>query len=82
MKDGKFYESPIHTVHSLEAVGAGDAFAGGLLHGILRNFEPQKTIYFAITASVMKLMIQYYFNIVTEEDILRIMKSSNTNLQR
>ena len=30
----------------------------------------------------MKLMIQYDFNIVTEEDILRIMKSSNTNLQR
>lgn len=82
LKDGKFYESPIHTVHSLEAVGAGDAFAGGLLHGILRNFEPQKTIDFAITASVMKLMIQYDFNIVTEEDILRIMKSSNTNLQR
>ena len=28
--DGKFYESSIHTVHSLEAVGAGDAFAAGL----------------------------------------------------
>ena len=82
LKDGEFYESPIHTVHSLEAVGAGDAFAGGLLHGLLRDFDPQKTIDFAITASVMKLMIQYDFNIVTEEDILRVMKSSDTNLQR
>ena len=34
------------------------------------------------SASVMKLMIQYDFNIVTEEDILRVMKSSDTNLQR
>ena len=31
LKDGKFYESPVHTVHSLEAVGAGDAFASALL---------------------------------------------------
>lgn len=30
LKDGRFYESPVHTVHSLEAVGAGDAFAGAL----------------------------------------------------
>lgn len=82
LKDGKFYESPVHTVHSLEAVGAGDAFAGGLLHGIVRGFDPQKTIDFAITASVLKLMIQKDFNIVTEQDVLRVMKSKDTNLQR
>lgn len=82
LKDGKFYESPVHKVHSLEAVGAGDAFAGGLLHGLARGFDPQKMIDFAITASVMKLMIQHDFNVVNEADILRIMKSGDTNLQR
>ena len=29
LKDGKFYESPVHKVHSFEAVGAGDAFGAG-----------------------------------------------------
>lgn len=82
LKDGVFYESPVHTVHSLEAVGAGDAFAGGLLHGIVREFDPQKTIDFAISASVLKLMIQKDFNIVTEKDVLQVMKSKDTNLQR
>lgn len=82
LKDGVFYESPVHTVHSLEAVGAGDAFAGGLLHGLVRGFDPQKTIDFSIAASVLKLMIQHDFNVVSEEDVLRVMKSRDTNLQR
>lgn len=82
LKDGKFYESPVHTVHSLEAVGAGDAFAGGLLHSLAQGFSPQKTIDFSIAASVLKLMIQHDFNVVNEGDILKIMKSHDTNLQR
>ena len=82
LKDGIFYESPVHKVHSLEAVGAGDAFAGGLLHAIASGFDPQKTIDFAISASVLKLMIQHDFNLVNEEDVFRVMKSGNTNLQR
>lgn len=82
LKDGVFYETPIHTVHSLEAVGAGDAFAGALLHGLAREFPPQKLIDFAIAGSVMKLLIQHDFNVVTEADILRIMKTSDTNLSR
>lgn len=80
--DGKFYESPIHTVHSLEAVGAGDAFAAGLLHALAKNFSPQKLIDFSIAASVMKLMIQHDFNVVSEEEILKIMKSKEVNLSR
>ena len=82
LKDGVFYESPVHTVHSLEAVGAGDAFAGGLLHGIVQGFDPQKTIDFAITASVLKLMIQKDFNVISEKDVLQVMKAKDTNLQR
>lgn len=80
--DGKFYESPIHTVHSLEAVGAGDAFAAGLLHALVKRFSPQKLIDFSIAASIMKLMIQHDFNVVSEEEIFKIMKSKEVNLSR
>ena len=37
---------------SFEAVGAGDAFGAGLIHAMLHDFEPQKAIDFAISASV------------------------------
>lgn len=80
--DGKFYESPIHTVHSLEAVGAGDAFAAGLLHALVKEFSPQKLIDFSIAASITKLMIQHDFNVVSEEEIFKIMKSKEVNLSR
>lgn len=82
LKDGVFYESPIHTVHSLEAVGAGDAFAAALLHALVQQFDPQKTIDFSIAASVLKLMIQKDLNLVSEAEVLRVMKSQGTNLQR
>ena len=37
---------------------------------------------FSITASVMKLMIQHDFNLVNEKEILRIMKTGESNIQR
>ena len=82
LKDGKFYESPVHKVHSFEAVGAGDAFGAGLIHAMLHDFEPQKAIDFAISASVLKLMIQHDANVVSEKEIEQIMKQGGTNLQR
>ena len=68
---------PVHKVHSFEAVGAGDAFAGALLHSLVRGFEPQKLIDFSISASVLKLMIQRDFNLVTENEIMRVMESKS-----
>ena len=49
---------------------------------VLTELNPQYTIDFSIAASVLKLMIQHDFNIVTEEDIIRVMKSNDVNLQR
>ena len=82
LKDGVFYESPVHKVHSFEAVGAGDAFGAGLIHAMLHDFEPQKAIDFAISASVLKLMIQHDANVASETEIEQIMKQGGTNLQR
>lgn len=82
LENGVFYESPIHTVHSLEAVGAGDAFAAGLLHALIHKFTPQDQIDFSIAASVLKLMIQHDFNLVSESEVMRVMKSGSKNLQR
>lgn len=80
--DGKFYQSPIHRVHSLEAVGAGDAYGAAFVRGLINGLDPQKIVDFAISASVLKLMIQHDFNVVTQEDVFKIMNSKNTNLSR
>ena len=51
------------------------------MHMLKKKENPQYTIDFSIAASVLKLMIQHDFNIVTEEDIIRVMKSNDINLQ-
>ncbi len=82
LRDGQFYESPVHRVRSLEAVGAGDAFAAALLHGLAGGYPPQRLIDFAIAGSVMKLMLQHDFNLVSEEELVRVMKSGETAMRR
>ena len=82
LKEGKFYQSPVHKVNSYEAVGAGDAFSGALLHAEAAQYAPQESIDFAIAASVLKLMIQRDFNLVTEAEVRKVMQAGSTNLQR
>ena len=82
LRDGVFYESAVHRVRSYEAVGAGDAFAGAMLHALLHDYAPQESIEFGIAASVLKLMIQRDFNLVTEAEIRHVMQAGSTNLQR
>lgn len=74
LRDGKFYESPVHSVHVMEGVAAGDAFGAGLLHGLLNRKDPQETVDFAIAASALKLMISGDFNLVTEAEVLAAMR--------
>lgn len=80
--DGKFYKSPVHSVHVMEGVAAGDAFGAGLLHGLLRKTAPQETVDFAIAASVLKLMISGDFNLVTEAEVKTAMQSGGSRLNR
>ena len=75
LQDGKFYESPVHSVHVMEGVAGGDAFGAGLLHGLLHQTPPQETVDFAIAASALKLMISGDLNLVTEQEVRAIMHS-------
>lgn len=71
------YFSPVHHVHVLEGVAAGDAFAGALLHALLHGFGPQEAIDYAIAGSVLKLTVRGDFNIVSEDEIRGVMGSGS-----
>ena len=68
----KHWFSPVHDVHVLEGVAAGDAFNAGLLHALLHGFEPQAAIDYAIAASVLKLSIRGDSNFVTADEIAAV----------
>lgn len=75
-------KSVTSVLRNMHTVGAGDAYGAAFVHGLINGFDPQKIVDFAISASVLKLMIQYDFNVVTQEAVFKIMNSKNTNLSR
>ena len=70
--DGKAYFSRRYDMHIVDRVGGGDSFGGGLIYSLLNNFEPQKTIEFAVGASCLKHSIEGDYNLVSVEEVLSL----------
>jgi len=53
----------------VDRVGGGDAFAGGLIHGLISGRNPEDALNFAVAASCLKHSIPGDFNRVTAEEV-------------
>ena len=51
----------------VDRVGGGDAFAAGLIFGLMSEFAPQRVIDFAAAAACLKHSIPGDFNLVSRE---------------
>jgi 2-dehydro-3-deoxygluconokinase len=74
--DGEtFYTAPIYEItHIVDRIGAGDAFAAGLIYGLLTyGNDLQKALNFAVAASCLKHTIPGDFNIVKVEEVENLM---------
>ena len=66
----------------VDRIGAGDAFAAGVLHGLIRSFDPQKTVDFATAAAVLKHSIHGDFNLLSVADIELLLSEQQTDVRR
>ena len=74
--DGKkIYESPQYQIHPIiDRVGGGDSFMGGLIYGLITYpSNDQKAINFAVAASCLKHTIKGDANLVTIEEVEKLM---------
>lgn len=73
--DGKtLYQSPTYNItHIVDRVGGGDSFMGGLIYGLLTYNDDQKALNFAVAASCLKHTIKGDFNLVTVEEVEKLM---------
>lgn len=74
--DGKkLYESRQYQItHIVDRVGGGDSFIGGLIYGLLTYFnDHQKALDFAVAASCLKHTIYGDFNLVTVDEVEKLM---------
>lgn len=81
----EFYQSKRYDIDPIiDRVGGGDAFAGGLIHGMLKWPEDQAAaLEFAVAASALKHTIGGDMNMVSEAEVLSLMGgNANGRVQR
>ena len=74
--DGKqLYESPQYQItHIVDRVGGGDSFMGGLIYGLLTYpDDDQHALNFAVAASCLKHTIKGDANLVTVDEVEKLM---------
>ena len=75
--DGKkLLQAPQYDItHIVDRVGGGDSFMGGLIYGMLTYKDnDQKALNFAVAASCLKHTIPGDFNLVTIEEVEKLMQ--------
>ncbi len=73
-----FYESKHYIIEPIvDRVGGGDAFSGGLIHGLLTK-DKQQAIEFAVAASALKHTIPGDFNLVSEKEVELLVKGDQS----
>lgn len=66
----EFYVSKRYDIIPIiDRVGGGDAFSGGIIHGLLTMETQAEALEFAVAASALKHTINGDFNLVSEEEV-------------
>jgi 2-dehydro-3-deoxygluconokinase len=71
----KLFKAPDYNItHIVDRVGGGDSFMGGLIYGLLTyTHDDQKALNFAVAASCLKHTIPGDFNLVTIDEVEKLM---------
>ena len=73
-QQGAFYNAPVYDiVHIVDRVGGGDSFCAGLIYGLRTYDDRQKALDFAVAASCLKHSILGDFNLVTVDEVEKLM---------
>jgi 2-dehydro-3-deoxygluconokinase len=75
---GKSYFSKNYAVHIVDRVGGGDSFAAALIYAYMNNKEPQEAVEFAVAASCLKHSIEGDFNLITLNEVEKLVKGDGT----
>lgn len=69
-----FYFSKEYLIRIVDRVGGGDSFGGGLIFSLMKGFDLQRCIDFAVGASCLKHTIEGDVNLVSYEEVIRLIE--------
>ncbi|MFB9274803.1 sugar kinase [Cohnella cellulosilytica] len=81
-KDGSFRYSDTLTFAVYDRIGAGDAYASGILHGELSGFEPERTVRYAAAAAMLAHTTAGDTPMASEREIVRAMTQTSGDVER
>ncbi len=67
-----------YEIHLVDRVGGGDAFAAGLIAGLLTKDNSREALEFAVAASCLKQTIPGDFNLVSAQEVEKLAKGSGS----
>ena len=77
------YTSRSYPLHGIvDRIGAGDAFAAGVLHGLLEGSTPQAAIDFGAAAGCLKHSIPGDFNLLSIADVELLLSEQGGDVRR
>jgi len=65
-----------YNIHLIDRVGGGDSFGAGLIHGLVKGWDHQKALNFAVATSGLKQTIPGDMNLVSEKDVLAVVSGN------
>ncbi|TRZ37956.1 sugar kinase [Niallia circulans] len=81
--NGKLYQSKVHDIQPIvDRVGGGDAFASGILCGLLEEQAPDEIVAFATAASALKHTIYGDCSQFTQKEITRFIEAGSGRISR
>lgn len=73
---------PLSMSGVVDRVGGGDAFAAGVLYGLLNNMSDQASLDFGLTAAVMKHSVAGDFNLFSADQIRAALFDTGLDIRR
>jgi 2-dehydro-3-deoxygluconokinase len=77
------YTTKSYSLHGIvDRIGAGDAYAAGILHGLLNDMSLQAAVDFAAAAAALKHSIPGDFNLVSVTDVELLLSETQMDVRR
>ena len=82
-EDGQFVESKLYDINPIiDRVGGGDAFAAGILNGVLKGWDSQRIVDFGTASSVLKHTVFGDWNPFNEDEVFEFMNQKSGQIVR
>lgn len=80
--DGNIYSAPRFEVETVDPIGAGDAFTGGLIVSRLEHRPWDEAVRFASATAALKHTIPGDFCVVTRNDVEQLLRGASARVSR